>query len=74
MSRDARSRVCGRRVGDGAGREAVARRGEVSRGHSTGGIVHRWEGLNAKSRRRTCVLEGWTMKAANPARGLVGKA
>jgi hypothetical protein len=23
-------------------------------------------------RRRTCVLEGWTLKAANPVRGLAG--
>jgi hypothetical protein len=60
-----------RRVGwDGGVREGAARRGEVSRGRSTGGIDCRREGPNAKPRRRTPVLAGWTLKAANPARGL----
>ncbi len=53
-------------VRDGRGREAAARRGAVSRGQSTGGIVDRREGPNAKPRRRTLVLAGWTLKAANP--------
>jgi len=35
-------------VWDGDGRKAVARRGEVSRGRSTDGIVGRREGPNAK--------------------------
>jgi hypothetical protein len=61
-------------VRDGGAREGVARRGEVSRGRSTGGIVDRREGPNAKPRRRTPVLAGWTMIAANPARGLAGRA
>jgi len=55
---------------DGRGREAPARRRAVSRGQSTGGIDGRREGLNAKPRRRTPVLAGWTLKAANPASGL----
>src|SRR5450755_504762 len=64
-----------RRVGwDGGVREGVARRGEVSRRRSTSGDQCRWEGLNAKPRRRTLVLVGWTLKAANPARGLDGRA
>ena len=61
-------------VRDGSGREAVARRGEVSRGRITGGIDDRREGPNAKPRRRTLVLVGWTLIAANPARGLGGSA
>jgi hypothetical protein len=61
-------------VRDGDVREDVARRGEVSRGRITGGIDVRWEGPNAKPRRRTPVLAGWTMIAANPARGLAGRA
>jgi hypothetical protein len=61
-------------VRDGDVREDIARRGEVSRGRSTGGIVDRREGPNAKPRRRTPVLAGWTMIAANPARGLAGRA
>ena len=40
----------------------------------TSGDLHRWEGLNAKPRRRTLVLVGWTLKAANPVRGLGGRA
>jgi hypothetical protein len=59
-------------VRDGGVREGVARRGEVSRGRITGGIAGRREGPNAKPRRRTPVLAGWTLKAANPARGLDG--
>jgi hypothetical protein len=55
---------------DGRGREAAVRRGAVSRGQSTGGIEGRREGPNAKPRRRTPVLAGWTLKAANPVRGL----
>jgi hypothetical protein len=63
-----------RRVGrDGDAREGVVRRGEVSRGRSTSGVDDRWEGPNAKSRRRTLVLVGWTLKAANPVRGLDGR-
>jgi hypothetical protein len=71
VSRDAWSRVvvvAG--WGDGAGREAGARCGEVSRGHSTGGIVGRREGLNAKSRRRTHVLVVVALTVANPLLGL----
>lgn len=64
-----------RRVGwDGGARKDVARRGEVSRRRSTGGIDGRREGLNAKPRSRTLVLVGWMLKAANPARGLGGRA
>ena len=59
---------------DGGVREGVARRGEVSRGHSTGGIADRREGPNAKPRCRTLVLAGWTLKAANPEWGLGGRA
>ena len=61
-------------VRDGGVREGVARRGEVSRRRSTSGDLDRWEGLNAKPRRRTLVLVGWTLKAANPVRGLGGRA
>ena len=61
-------------VRDGDVREGVARRGEVSRGRITGGIDCRREGPNAKPRRRTLVLVGWTLIAANPARGLGGSA
>ena len=60
-------------VRDGDVREGVARRGEVSRGRITGGIADRREGPNAKPRRRTLVLAGWTLNAANPARGLRGR-
>ncbi len=60
---------------DGGGREAVARRGEVSRGRSTGGDCQGCrEGPNAEPRRRTPVLVGVAMIAAKPARGLGGKA
>jgi hypothetical protein len=58
---------------DGDVREGVARRGEVSRGRITGGIADRREGPNAKPRRRTLVLVGWTLNAANPAGGLRGR-
>ena len=61
-------------VRDDRGREAAVRRGEVSRRRSTSGIADRWEGLNAKPRCRTLVLVGWTLNAANPARGLGGRA
>ena len=61
-------------VMDGRGRKALVRCGEISRGHSTGGIVGRREGPNVKPRRRTLVLAGWTSMAANPARGLDGRA
>jgi hypothetical protein len=61
-------------VRDDRGREAAVRRGAVSRGRITGGIDGRREGPNAKTRRRTRVLVGWTLKAANPVRGLVGRA
>jgi hypothetical protein len=57
-------------VRDDRGREAVVRRGEVSRGRTTGGIDERREGPNVKPRHRTLVLVGWTLNAANPARGL----
>jgi hypothetical protein len=60
-------------VRDGGVREGVARRGEVSRGHSTGGIVGRWEGLNAKPSVKTFVLVIVALTAANPSGGLVGK-
>ena len=60
-------------VRDGDAREGVARRGAVSRGQSTGGVDVRREGPNAKPRRRTPVLVGWMMKAANPNWGLDGK-
>ena len=61
-------------VWDGDVREDVVRRGEVSRGRSTGGIADRREGPNAKPRCRTLVLVGWMLKAANPKWGLVGRA
>src|SRR5215207_4768327 len=54
---------------DGRDREVAAHRGEVSRGRSTGGIDGSREGPNAKPRSRTLVLVGWTLIAANPARG-----
>jgi hypothetical protein len=59
---------------DGGVREGAARRGEVSRGRITGGIEGRREGPNAKPRRRTPVLAGWALNAANPERGLGGRA
>jgi hypothetical protein len=61
-------------VWDGGGREAVARRGEVSRGRSTGGDRQGCrEGPNAEPRRRAFVLVGVAMSAANPERGLGGR-
>jgi hypothetical protein len=57
---------------DGAGREAGARGGEVSRGRSTGGIVDRREGPNAKPSVRTFVLVAVALTAANPFGGLGG--
>jgi hypothetical protein len=63
-----------RRVGwDGGVREGVARRGEVSRGHTTGGDRDRREGPNAKLSVRTFVLVGVASIAANPGRGLAGR-
>jgi len=63
-----------RRVGcDGGGREAAARGGEVSRGRSTGGIVGRREGPNAKPSARTFVLVAVALTAANPGWGLTGR-
>ena len=59
-------------VRDGGVREGVARCGEVSRGQSTGGVGGRREGPNVKLRRRTLVLVGWTLNAANPKWGLDG--
>jgi hypothetical protein len=68
--------LCGvRRVArDGAGREAGARDGEVSRGRSTsrdrgGG----WEGPNAKPSVRTFMLVAVALTAANPFGGLGGR-
>ena len=63
-----------RRVaGDGGGRKVVARRREVSRGRSTGGIEVRREGPNAKPSVRTLGLAAVAVIAANPARGLAGR-
>jgi hypothetical protein len=63
-----------RRVGcDGVGRKVLARRGEVSRGRSTGAIEVRREGPNAKPSVRTFVLVAVALTAANPFRGLVAK-
>jgi hypothetical protein len=58
---------------DGAGREVGARGGEVSRGRSTGGIVGRREGPNAKPSVRTFVLVAVALTAANSFGGLVGR-
>ena len=60
---------------DGGGREAAARRGEVSRGRSTSrDRVGGWEGPNAKPSVRTFVLVAVAMTAANPrSGGLAGK-
>jgi hypothetical protein len=60
-------------VGDGRGREAVVRRGAVSRGQSTGGIDGRREGPNAKPSVRTFVLVVVALIAANPFGGLAGR-
>jgi len=63
-----------RRVGcDGEGLKVVARRGEVSRGRSTGAIEVRREGPNAKPSERTFVLVAVALTAANPPGGLVGE-
>jgi hypothetical protein len=63
-----------RRVGcDGDGRKVAARRGEVSRGRSTGAIEVRREGPNAKPSERTPELVADALTAANPSGGLVGK-
>ncbi len=61
-------------VRDGGVREGVVRRGEVSRRRSTSGDRRRWEGLNAKPSVRTLVLVAVALTAANPARGLAGRA
>ena len=61
-------------VRDGGVREGVARRGEVSRRRSTSGDHRRWEGLNAKPSVKTLVLVAVALIAANPARGLAGRA
>jgi hypothetical protein len=60
-------------VRDGRGREAVARRGEVSRGRITSGDHDRWEGPNAKPSVRTFVLVVVAVIAANPFGGLAGR-
>jgi len=60
-------------VRDGGVREGAARHGEVSRGHSTGGIVVRWEGPNAKPSVKTSVLVIVALTAANPFGGLTGE-
>lgn len=62
-----------RGVVDGGGREAVVRRGEVSRGRSTGGVGGCREGPNAKPSVRTFVLVVVALTAANPFGGLVGR-
>ena len=61
-------------VRDGGAHEGAARRGEVSRGRTTGGIDVRREGPNAKPSVRTFVLVIVALTAANPARGLDGRA
>ena len=60
-------------VRDGQRREVLARRGEVSRGRTTSGDLHRWEGPNAKPSAKTFVLVIVVLTAANPSRGLVGR-
>ena len=60
-------------VRDDRGREATVRRGAVSRGHSTGGIVGRREGPNVKPSVKTFVLVVVVLIAANPVRGLGGR-
>jgi hypothetical protein len=63
-----------RRVGrDGWRREALARRGEVSRGRITSGDRYRWEGPNAKPSAKTFVLVVVVVIAANPVWGLAGR-
>jgi hypothetical protein len=64
-----------RRVGrDGGVREGAARRGGVSRGRTTGGIVGRREGPNAKPSARMFVLAIVVLTAANPCGGLAGRS
>ena len=60
-------------VRDGGGRKDAARRGEVSRGQSTGGIADRREGPNAKPSVRTFVLVIVALTAAIPLGGLAGR-
>ncbi|HET7522868.1 MAG TPA: hypothetical protein VFJ79_01860 [Acidimicrobiales bacterium] len=60
-------------VRDDCGREAVVRRGEVSRRRSTSGIDGRWEGPNAKPSAKTFVLVVVALIAANPFGGLAGR-
>jgi len=61
-------------VRDGAGREAGARGGEVSRGRSTSrGRGCGWEGPNAKPSVRTFVLVAVAVTAAKPFGGLAGR-
>ena len=52
--------------------EAAARNRHLPR-PDTSGDRYRWEGPNAKPRRRTLGLAGWALIAANPARGLDGR-
>src|SRR5262249_61542725 len=60
-------------AGEGGGREAAARRGEVSRGRTTSGDRNRWEGPNTKPSARTFVLVAVALTAANPFGGLPGE-
>jgi hypothetical protein len=60
-------------VRDGWRREALARRGEVSRGRTTSGDQYRWEGPNAKPSVKTFVLVIVAPIAANPLGGLAGR-
>ena len=60
-------------VRDGGVREGAVRCGEVSRGHTTGGVAGRREGPNAKPSAKTFVLVIVALTAANPFRGLDGK-
>jgi hypothetical protein len=60
-------------VRDGWRREALARRGEVSRGRITSGDRYRWEGPNAKPSAKTFVLVVVALIAANPCGGLAGR-
>jgi hypothetical protein len=71
VSWDARPRfACSPGGMDSGDREVAVRCGEVSRGYSTGGIVGRREGLNAKPRRRMHVLVMIALTVANPLWGL----
>jgi hypothetical protein len=60
-------------VRDGWRREALARRGEVSRGRNTSGDQYRWEGPNAKPSVKTFVLVIVASIAATPLWGLAGR-